>query len=204
MKRCKACTTRAAGAVECTLPAEHEGAHEGETVENAVKRRAVWNDPNAPYFEDIDLPAELEPKASLDAVRARGDELAADAMSRLTPADIKALEQRIELPRLSSIPPPQAPRATPTRCACGTEHTPVDRELRLVSGLPLAAVEPGSNDHDTRFSWARVCVGCGAVYCLLWAALPASFERSCTCPFAERRKPDFVHSVGCPVFAPNP
>lgn len=193
MKRCKACTTRAAGAVECTLLDEHEGAHEGETVENGARTRAVWNDPNAPYFEPV------EPAAG-------------DAVTQLPPAP--------PLPPLEELPPefvrerPTRPdvaivraKSLATHCACGTEHTGDDRELRVGSaGMPLIATLLGECEPDPRFSWARVCLGCGAVYCRIWSGQPLAAEpRACTCPLSQRQRIDFEHAAGCPgASSPSP
>lgn len=192
MKRCKACTTRAAGAVECTLLDEHEGAHEGETVENGVRLRVVWRDPNAPYVEAIEVAPSMTPP--------------------LPPAP--------PLPPFEELPPEFVPER-PTRpdvaivrgksiashCACGTEHTGDDRELRVGSaGMPLIATALGELEPDPRFSWARVCLGCGAVYCRIWSGQPLAAERrSCTCPLSQRQRRDFMHDAGCPgASSPSP
>ena len=190
MKRCKACTTRAAGAVECALLAEHEGAHEGETLENGARVRAVWNDPNAPYFEA------LEPEQPPPA-------------SALPPAP--PLPELEELPpeyvlQIAPVAPPAAAaqRTIVSHCACGTEHSDADPSVRPGPGLPLMAVDR-CGEIDDRFAWARVCVGCGAVYCRLWR--PAVDACTCQLSWIAMQREQWpalppVHVASCPKFRP--
>lgn len=193
MKRCKSETTRAAGAIKCTLEAEHEGAHEGRRrtllctseagVERLLSERVLWNDPNAPEFE----PLELEPDASAHPTPPLvTTPLPLEMFDHVDPARIgapitaTATELRIRWPFSVLAEAAAAPvadaepgasvwiRQSPRRCGCGAEHSPVDPELRPGPGMPLMATLPGLSELDHRFSWARVCLQCGAVYCLVW------------------------------------
>ena len=181
MKRCRACTTRATGAVECELLAGHAGSHQGKHTENGETSQATWNNPNAPYFEATEPATRLPPPPALPSIGAPPVELESD---HPTHPDEAIGRQR---------------RAA-THCACGTEHTGDDRELRVgASGLPLAATMLGDTEPDHQFSWARVCIGCGAVYCRIWSGESiAPRVRSCTCSLVQRQRAEFVHAVDCP------
>ena len=144
MKRCKACTTRAAGAVWCTLLDEHEGAHEGEHVENGARIRAVWNDPNAPYFE----PVGAEPIGLTNERSAMADATAQAA------AAFRSLA--------AAAPSP----SKATHCHCGAEHDrALDPSLRTLGAAPLAAFK--DTELADSFYWPLVCRECGVVYCAL-------------------------------------
>lgn len=174
MKRCKAVTSRASGEIACALLFEHEGAHEGELVEDGYRFRAVWNNPNAPHLEIVEP---VVPKAPPLPV-----EFAPEPKTKPDVAIVRS-------------------RTIATHCACGTEHTGDDRELRVgASGMPLIAMLFGEPEPDPRMSWPRVCIGCGAVYCRIWEGKPIAPEpRSCTCPLTSRQRRDFMHDADCPA-----